>query len=208
VQETLRAAVEGDAHARHQLVALFLHPIECREVDQLGPVFVSNVDFEERSEAAHLAFEVRFQVGVVDEQHVRERPVGPVRSGVIVVRPERVAILFPGKVAARHEPLPEDVRVAGEGRERLALRRQHPESLVDERRVSPVVVQQRHEHVTRIAADEDVAHLREVGQRVEGQMRLHEAAMLLPIEPCERLFGRRLVEAAIDPRRNITERRR
>ncbi len=124
----------------------------------------------------------------MDGEEIRQVPVPPERSGMVMMRPVRPAVGLPGKRSPRYPRAPEVAGVLGTSGERSRFGGTGGEPLVRGRGVRSVVVPERHEHVASVSRHPDVANLREVRQRVQREVALHEAPMLLALEPLEHGF--------------------
>src|SRR5207247_802117 len=110
---------------------------------------------------------------------VRQMPIVPVATRVVMMRPVGKPVALPGIRGPRDPQTPELTDVFGrfeEGlRRRVLSRVQH---LARQRGVGSDVVPRRHEDVTGVPPDVDVFGAFPVWQAVQGEVALEEAAML------------------------------
>ena len=140
----------------------------------------------------------------MDQIDIRQVAVIPPALDEMQVRPERVAVAFPGKIALVDPVVPERVKIGIQRRKRLADEPGGVVERIDERLgVVRGVIPQRHENVADVAADHDVLHLRMIGQSIEGSVGFHEAPVRLRLQIGDHFFQRH--DAHVDPGGNVVE---
>ena len=189
-------------YRRRRAFASLAHRVELHRVDDRGPAS-SATSISQNAARRRISPSVSASMSPKCTKCTFGRSRNcPPRRQVVVMRPERPAVGFPVEPALADPARPQLAGSAGQrgnsgpGRS-ASLNSRYTKSVYD-----AVVVPQRHEHVARVAPDDDVLRLGEEAQAVGREVALDEPPMRLRLDRLDHRLDRPL-EASVDPRREV-----
>lgn len=176
IDEGGSAAFPEGAARRGADGGMVLHIAEAAMVEDIGPDILIHLDLEEIGDAADRGRQIALHLREMQQHHIGQVVERPPATDMIPERPQGMSVLRHPVVVI----LPHRGRRALEGRADAAGR--VVERIVKELVAIEVVVIEAPHHIAPIAADIEVFRPRREDQRVDRQMRLHEAPMGLRLQ--------------------------